>query len=86
MKTDREICAAATGALIKQQRNHLAACMYDVCISKFERRFNPQKVTQMLDRQEQLESKLKEASEFIQKLGPTIDYDIVREIEEMLGE
>ena len=32
----------------------------------------------------QLESKLKEASEFIQKLGPTIDYDIVAEIEEML--
>ena len=32
----------------------------------------------------ELESKLKEASEFIQKLGPTIDYDIVAEIEEML--
>ena len=35
------------------------------------------------DRQEQLESKLKEAAEFIQ--CPTIDYDIVSEIEEMLG-
>ena len=34
----------------------------------------------------QLESKLKEAAEFIQKLGPTIDYEIVAEIEEMLGE
>ena len=33
---------------------------------------------------EHLESKLKEASEFIQKLGSTIDYDIVAEIEEML--
>ena len=33
---------------------------------------------------EHLESKLKETSEFIQKLGPTIDYDIVAEIEEML--
>ena len=34
----------------------------------------------------QLESKLKEATEFIQKLGPTIDYDIVAEIEDMLDE
>ena len=35
---------------------------------------------------EMLSAKLTEASEFIQKLGPTIDYDIVAEIEEMLGE
>ena len=33
-----------------------------------------------------LKDKLKESSEFIQRLGPTIDYDIVREIEEMLDE
>ena len=38
------------------------------------------------DRIEQLESKLKEAAEFIQKLGPTIDYDIAAEIKEMLDE
>lgn len=40
--------------------------------------------TQQEFRIKQLESKLKEASELIQKLGPTIDWDIVSEIEEML--
>ena len=33
---------------------------------------------------EALSAKLKESAEFIQKLGPTIDYDIVAEIEEIL--
>lgn len=39
---------------------------------------------EMLGENTALKEKLKEASEFIQKLGPTIDYDIVSEIEEML--
>ena len=37
-----------------------------------------------LQAQRKLESKLNEASKFIQKLGPTIDYDIVKDIEEIL--
>ncbi len=110
MKTDREICEAATngpwelmggrnvircpsaamttyggfpyasfgGYSAEDQKTLMIADM------AFFSRFDKQKVTQMLDRQEQLESKLKEASEFIQKLDPTIDYDIVAEIEEML--
>lgn len=76
MQTDREICASANQSL--------SADFYDASDAVFADRFDPQQVMQMLDRQEQLESKLKEASDFIQKLGPTIDYDIVAEIEEML--
>ncbi len=120
MKTDKEICEAATDGPWHHTISGDMACIdvgrkdprYIECgegyqiasltmgkavggscsIEKrnanvrFMSNFNPKKVTQMLDRQEQLESKLKESAEFIQKLGPTIDYEIVSEIEEILGE
>ena len=75
-----------SGNYICSEDGHHVAFVFSPKVMYHMTRFNPQKVIQMLDRQEQLKSKLKEASEFIQKLGPTIDYDIVAEIEEMLGE
>ncbi len=82
IRTDREICESATKE--RWYMGVIPSANFDENW-EFVHQFQPQKVMQMLDRQEQLEAKLTEASEFIQKLGPTIDWDIVAEIEEMLG-